>query len=104
MTATREVHVDGWNVRLDPGRQVLRLEVPELFARPRGSRISTEPPLLPTLPFTGKGPLSAATLLLKAKQFDDRLCAAVELAAQQGAGRFAGKGLLLRSLASTLAA
>jgi hypothetical protein len=50
------------------------------------------------------GPVSAATLLLKAKQFDDGLYAAVELAVQQGAGRFAGKSGLLRSLADTLAA
>jgi hypothetical protein len=46
--------------------------------------------------------VSAATLLLKAKQFDDGLYAAVELAAQRGAGRFAGKATLLRSLAATL--
>ena len=38
--------------------------------------------------------VSAATLLLKAKFFDDRLYAAVELAAQQGMGRFAGKAAL----------
>jgi hypothetical protein len=50
------------------------------------------------------GPVSAAALLQKAKQFDDGLFAAVELAAQQGAGRFAGKATLLRSLAATLAA
>ena len=40
---------------------------------------------------------------MKAKQFDDRLYAAVELAAQQGAGRFAGKAMLLASMAGTLA-
>jgi hypothetical protein len=35
--------------------------------------------------------------------FDDRLYAAMELAAQHGAGRFTGKATLLRSLAATLA-
>lgn len=105
MTPSREVHADGWCVRLDLGRQVLRLEVPEAVTDWHdGRRQSAGPPLLPTLPLTTEGPLSAATLLLKAKQFDDRLHAAVELAAQHGAGRFAGKAVLLRSLAATLAA
>ena len=58
----------------------------------------------PVLPRTEGGPVSAATLLLKAKQFDDGLYAAVELAAQQGAGRFPGNAVLLSSLAATLAA
>jgi hypothetical protein len=48
--------------------------------------------------------MSAATLLLKAKQFDDGVYAAAEIAAQRGAGRFAGKATLLRSLAVTLTA
>ena len=98
MTLTREVHADGRRVRLDLGHQVLRLEVPEYIVdwddRPR---------LAPVLPIAEDGPVSAATLLLKAKQFDDGLYAAVELAAQRGAGRFAGKATLLRSLAAALA-
>ena len=103
MPATREVHADGWCVRLDLSRQVLGLEVPEFVFgwRPEGEQAQ---PLLPTPPAADDGPVSAATLLLKAKQFDDGLYAAVELAAQQGAGRFAGKASLLRSLAGTLAA
>ncbi|MGL4553208.1 MAG: hypothetical protein ACRC33_18745 [Gemmataceae bacterium] len=88
MSATREVTAGGWRVRLDPSRQVLRLEVPETAGRP---------PLSPVLPPGEDGPSSAATLLLKAKRFDDRLFAAVELAAQRG------KATLLRSLAATLA-
>ena len=58
--------------------------------------------MLPLAP-AGKGPVSAATLLHKAKQFDDGLYATVELAAQQGLGPFSGKSWLLRSLAATLA-
>src|SRR5439155_27298623 len=85
-------------------RQVLRLEVPEAVDWHHGGRQSAGPPLQPILPRTDGGPVSAATLLLKAKQFDDRLYAAVELAAQQGAGRFAGKATLLRSLAAILTA
>jgi hypothetical protein len=103
MPPTREVHADGWCVRLDLSRQVLALEVPEFVFgwRPEGEQAR---PLLPTPPATDRDPVSAATLLLKAKQFDDGLYAAVELAAQHGAGRFAGKAALLRSLAATLAA
>jgi hypothetical protein len=98
----REVHAEGWRVRLDIGRQVLRLEVPEEIDWHDGRRKSAGPPVLPTFPHTADAPVSATTLLVKAKQFDDRLYAAVELAAQQGAGRFPGKASLLRSLAATL--
>ena len=42
------------------------------------------------------GFVSAAALFQKAKQFDDGLYAAVELAAQNGAGRFSGKAQLLK--------
>src|SRR5207249_604057 len=72
MPAIREVHADGWRVRLDLAGQVLRLEVSE-YEQPQA-------PLLPALPFAENGPVSAATLLLKAKQFDDGLHAAVEVA------------------------
>jgi hypothetical protein len=103
MTSTREVHADGWRVRLGIDRQVLRLEVPEAANGWQRGRRPAEPPLAPVLPRSEAGPVSAATLLLKAKQVDDRLYASIELAAQQGAGRFAGKAALLRSLAATLA-
>jgi hypothetical protein len=101
MAPIREVHADGWCVRLDLSRQVLGMEVPEfvLSWHPEGEPAD---PLLPTPPASDNGPVQAATLLLKAKQFDDGLYAAVELAAQRGAGRFAGKAALLRSLAATL--
>jgi hypothetical protein len=103
MPAIREVHADDWCVRLDLSRQVLALEVPEsVFGwRPEGEHAGS---LLSTPPAAGSDPVSAATLLLKAKQFDDGLYAAVELAAQHGAGGFAGRAALLRSLAGTLTA
>ncbi len=105
MSPTREIHADGWCVRLDIGHQILRLEIPEaVIDWNRGRRKSASPPVSPILPLTADGPVSAATLLLKAKQFDDRLFAAVELAAQEGVGRFPGKASLLRSLATTLSA
>src|SRR5947208_11998463 len=94
MPVIREVHADGWRVRLDLGRQVLSLEIP----RDEDPRV----PLIRTLPPGDGGPVSAAMLLLKAKQFDDGLYASVDLAAQKGAGHFRGKDALLRSLADTL--
>lgn len=63
-----------------------------------------ELPLSATLSqFTGGETVSAALLAQKAKQFDDGLYAAVDLAAQQGAGRFAGKAAMLTRLAQILA-
>src|SRR5262245_43547766 len=99
MPVTREIQAQGWCVRLDLSRQVLGLEVPEFVLgwRPEGEQPGA---LLPIPPAADEGPVSAATLLLKAKQFDDGLYAAVELAAQRGAGRFAGKAVLFRSLAA----
>lgn len=46
--------------------------------------------------------VSAAQLMQKAKQFDDGLYAAVELAAQDGLGDFAGKSALLSTLTAAL--
>jgi hypothetical protein len=63
-----------------------------------------EDPLAPTLaPFARGETVSAALLAQKAKQFDDGLYAAVEVAAQQGAGKFSGKAGLLTRLAEVLA-
>jgi hypothetical protein len=91
----REVTEDGWHLRLDVSRQVLHLDVPAGRDEPA--------PLLPRLPGDETGFVSGALLMLKAKQFDDGLYAAVELAAQSGAGRFAGKAPLLAALADALA-
>jgi len=102
MSVLREIHANGWRVQLDLAGQVLHLEVPEFVIDLRGTP-ETSGPLLPTPPANPSNPVSAGTLLLKAKQFDDGLFAAAEIAAQQGAGRFSGKAALLRSLAATLA-
>jgi hypothetical protein len=78
----------------------LRLDVPDWewdAGDVRGDRL--EPGLS-----LGPGQIvSTAALLLKAKLFDDGLYAAVELAAQAGAGDFAGKAVLLTTLAGLLA-
>jgi hypothetical protein len=98
--AFRELASNGWQVRLDMASQVLNVEVPEST---NGWNVSGEDDeILPTMPRMGTGPVSAATLLLKAKQFDDGLMAAVEVAAQQGVGQFVGKVGLLRGVAKWL--
>jgi hypothetical protein len=98
MSATRVIHKGGWCVRLDLSEQVLSLDAPEWDGARRDDRLS------PTMPSGDNDQLvSAAALLMKAKQFDDGLYAAVELAAQAGAGRFAGKASLLAALAAALA-
>jgi hypothetical protein len=63
-----------------------------------------ELPLSATLAeFSDGRTVSAALLAQKAKQFDDGLYAAVDVAAQQGAGLITGKASLLNHLAKALA-
>src|SRR5262245_64237934 len=102
MSVIREIVSGGWRVRLDVSKQVLSVEVPEIMHW--GQTSSPDEVLSPTLPYLAGAPVPAAALLFKAKQCDDGLYAAVELAAQHGAGHFAGKTWLLRSLAEALAA
>jgi hypothetical protein len=98
----REIEAEGFCLRLDLGPQALRLSVPEHKEfDDEGGR--TEAPISPTLAaLRTRGFVSASMLAQKAKQFDDGLYAAVELAAQQGAGSFEGKAALLRRLAEAL--
>jgi hypothetical protein len=102
--ARRAVTVDGFKVELDLSSQVLAVEAPiDLdFDLERGG--SAEAPLSATLgPFDSTVLVSASVLAQKAKMFDDGLYAAVELAAQKGTGRHAGKAALLAALGRTLA-
>lgn len=80
-------------IPIDRGCQVLRLEVPVA----KGSSREDEVELLPDLSQLAEGGhmVSAAVLAAKAKAFDDGLMAAVELAADRGAGRLRGKNELL---------
>ncbi|MGF1579230.1 MAG: hypothetical protein ACFCD0_07685 [Gemmataceae bacterium] len=93
MSVLRKLEVDGYSVKLNLSHQILSLVMPETPHEQRS--------LLPTLP-KHRFP-SAATLLFKAKQFDDGLVAAIELAVQQGVGKFPSKARLLLSLAQKLA-
>jgi hypothetical protein len=94
----RDVQVEDYRVRLDLRQQVLRLSIEESLD-PREDR-----PLLPTpdAALLESGFVAASLLVQKAKQFDDGLYAAVELAAQNGAGRFGGKATFIRGLAGRL--
>jgi hypothetical protein len=103
MACTREITVEGYRLRLDAREQVLRLDVPEKTRYAYGAEVWTGEPLSPTLSATEDEFVPAGALVLKAKQFDDGLSAAVERAAQQGHGTLAGKASLLRSLAERLA-
>lgn len=93
----REFDDQGYHIRLDLSRQVIGIEIPEDQDNdPRGS---TEPPIAPTLQGMNGSFISASVLSQKAKQFDDGLYAAIELAAQNGLGKFQGKGALLQAVA-----
>jgi hypothetical protein len=97
----REVTEQGYRIQLDLSTQVLRISVPQ--DRGYGGEGQAEAAISPTLTdFATDQFVSASVLSQKAKQFDDGLVAAVELAAQQGAGTFGGKALLLRTLARAL--
>lgn len=61
-----------------------------------------EPAVFATLQGVSRDCVGAALLAQKAKQFDDGLYAAVELVAQRGSGKFAGKVELLAKLADAL--
>ena len=97
----RIVEAQGFRIELDLASQMLAVEAPPddwPDARKAG-----EPVLAATLgQLHLKGPVSAAVLAQKAKIFDDGLYAAVEVAAQEGAGCHAGKAALLGSLARSL--
>ena len=92
---------------MDLASQVLQLNVPEEkqfvwqhLETNAPEATPQEAAIRPTVADPGQ-PLdfvSLSMLVLKAKLFDDRLCASIELAAQRGAGTFPGKADLLRQL------
>jgi hypothetical protein len=94
----RDFAEDGFRITLDLREQVLRLS-----AEPHQIWDSNHD-LLPTLPESARSRsfVSASMLAQKAKQFDDGLYAAVELAAQNGIGPLPGKAKFLPDLADYL--
>lgn len=92
----REERVRNWIVRIDLGGQVLHIDIPEDKGYGRDAE-RLEPPLFPTLRDISPGGFASASMLAqKAKQFDDGLYAAAEIAAQRGAGSLRGKQFLLQ--------
>jgi len=98
----RLFEANGFRVELDLGSQVLGISIPpEIVIQEEGAH---DVPLLPTLEDLdnqntwGDRIVSGSLLAQKAKQFDDGLYAAVDMAANSGAGLFGGKATLLRSL------
>ncbi|PYQ45124.1 MAG: hypothetical protein DMF77_05220 [Acidobacteria bacterium] len=83
----------GFGVELDLSRQVLWLSLP-----PQRAGENDDEPLAPCAERAASGFTSASALFVKARLFDEGLYAAVELAAQQGAGTFTGKANLLAAL------
>ncbi len=89
-----------YRVDVDLRPQVLRITIPSNSLGAMVDRM----PISPSPIGAGRSDfLSAALLTQKAKQFDDGLMAAVELAAEQGLGRFPGKAALLRTVCAALA-
>jgi hypothetical protein len=96
----RQIDADAYRVLLDLSTQVLSVRVP----RDTGGGRDNTSPIFPTLADAlENGFVSASALAQKAKQFDDGLYAAVELAAEQGAGSFAGKRPMFQRLCPALA-
>ena len=88
-------------MQVDESQQTFKIHADE-------DRVWKRAALNPTLASLQKGMfserfISASMLAFKAKQFDDGLYAAVDLAAQQGAGKYLGKISLLRELTQALA-
>ena len=100
----REISEQGYRVLLDLSTQVLRLTVPEDKGLSSGmSAVPEEVPIVPTLAGIADEQFTSASVLAqKAKQFDDGLYAAVELAAQRGTGKFSGKAALLARVIHSL--
>jgi hypothetical protein len=97
----RRVQGSGYTVKLDPSKQLLRLEIPE--DRSYGSRRGQlAAPISPKLQVDSDKFISASVLAQKAKTFDDGLVAAVELAADSGLGRLPGKAELISAAAKEL--
>lgn len=98
----REITDQGYRVQLDLSTQVLQLSLPEDLSY-GGQEGKQEAPIAATLSGgDSKEFVSASVLAQKAKQFDDGLYAAVELAAEKGTGQFSGKAAMLRSVMQAL--
>jgi hypothetical protein len=100
-TNTVELRANGkkYRVELDRSEQILQLEVPKYYGwdLPEALALTRLYPSAAALAELG-GMTSAALLGLKAKQFDDGLYAAVELAVSQGLGEFPARDAWLTAV------
>lgn len=103
MEEIRERIEDGWYYRFDYSDCRYAIDMPEMMAH-FGSDAGEDSPLSATLPPASGKFVSAATLYVKAKRFDDGLMAAVGLAARRGAGRLPGLENWLVDLCRRIAA
>jgi hypothetical protein len=91
-----------YEISLDIASQVLKLIVPEDRDYPHsGAEGPVEAAIASSFDALNPGRsrfLSAAALAFKAKQLDDGIYAAVELAATRGKGKFSGKATFIRTL------
>lgn len=94
----RRLIFEDFEIDLDLAKQVLHLAAEKNSSFSEGD--ANVVPAIST--FASRKFLSASVLAFKAKQFDDGLYAAAELAAQNGAGKYAGKNFLLTGLARKL--
>ncbi len=100
-----EEKYEDYTIKKDISRQVIRLDIPEVM-----SEYEQVLPLYPTLKdiitpqsFSRHFPfISASIISAKAKQFDDGLYAAVEVALQKGTEKITGKKLFLARILKTL--
>ncbi len=102
----RVVKAEGYEITLNISHQVLLLNVPEVreFAS-SGSAGQSGPPLSPSFADLGLNASSfapVAALALKAKQFDDGLYAAVEIASDAGLNHFPDREHFLLDLLKAL--
>ena len=97
-----------YRVSFNTSQQVFVLSTPKDVERSRlaGEPQKISPPLSPSMAAAGVSDVfhSASMLAFKAKQFDDGLYAAVELAADKGTGGFASRRSLLADVATVLTA
>jgi hypothetical protein len=97
----REFAYDGYVVQVDESQQTLKLHAEDDLVWLR-TALNPKIASLQKRIYSEKF-ISASMLAYKAKQFDDGLYAAVDLAAQHGAGKYPGKVSLLTELTRVLA-
>ncbi|GMV79847.1 MAG: hypothetical protein AMXMBFR7_10310 [Planctomycetota bacterium] len=98
LPAGGSTEADDYRAQIDPTTQTLRIDLPPEY----GSSALFPAPAALQASECAERFVSAAELAQKAKQFDDGLVAAVELAAQGSCGTFSGKARVLRELVSDL--